>query len=254
MKNLPINIGLRTIKTAIAVSVSIILSNLFNLEFPYFVAMTAIISMDRTARLSISMGRNRVIGTFLGALIGIVFATIDRGNPILAGLGILIIILMSNQLKLPGSITVGSFVFVAIMVHIPDNMTPLFYGLHRTLDSLFGALIAFVINLSVMPSYSVKRLDGKLNDFYPKLIQALNQVDSISFDQFKLIYKTYNEYLEEALLYKDDVISKSSHILLNEHLVELLKFDLPLKKLEIFLTSSDPNLKLILRNQIIQTL
>jgi hypothetical protein len=130
----------------------------------------------------------------------------------------------------------------------------LFYGLHRTLDSLFGALIAFVINLSVMPGYSVKRLDGKLNDFYPKLIQALNQVDSISFDQFKLIYKTYNEYLEEALLYKEYVISKSSHILLNENLVELLKFDLPLKKLEIFLTSSDPNLKLILRNQIIQTL
>jgi len=57
MKIIPFNIGLRTIKTAIAVSVSIILSNLLNLEFPYFVAMTAIISMDRTARLSISMGR-----------------------------------------------------------------------------------------------------------------------------------------------------------------------------------------------------
>ena len=254
MKIIPFNIGLRTIKTAIAVSVSIILSNLFNLEFPYFVAMTAIISMDRTARLSISMGRNRVIGTFLGALIGIVFATIDRGNPFLAGLGILIIILISNQLKLPGSITVGSFVFVAIMVHISDDITPLFYGLHRTLDSLFGALIAFVINLSVMPGYSVKRLDEKLNKFYPELIQTLNQVDTVSFDQFKSIYKTYNDYLEEAILYKDDVISKSCHTILNSHLVELLKYELPLKKLEIFLTSSDPNLKLILRNQIIQTL
>jgi len=254
MKNLPLNIGLRTIKTAIAVSVSIVLSNLLKLEFPYFVAMTAIISMDRTARLSISMGRNRVIGTLLGALIGILFASIDRGNPFLAGLGILVIILISNQLKLPGSITVGSFVFVAIMVHISGDITPLFYGLHRTLDSLLGALIAFAINLSVMPGYSVKRLDEKLSKFYPLLVQSLNQIDALSFDQFKSIYKIYNEYLDEAMLYKDDVISKSSHSIINAHLVELLKYELPLKKLEIFLTSSDPNLKLFLRNQIIQTL
>ena len=254
MITLPLNIGLRTIKTAIAVSISIYLSQLLKLEYPYFVAMTAIISMDRTARLSINMGRNRVIGTFLGATIGIIFATIDRGNPILAGIGILIIILISNKLNLPGSITVGSFVCVAIMVHIPNDMSPFFYGIHRTLDSLFGAFIAFVINLSVMPGYSVKRLDENLKQFYPSLIKSLNQLDTLSFDQFKSIYKTYNEYLQEALLYKDDVISKSCHTILNSHLVELLKYELPLKKLEIFLTSSDPNLKLILRNQIIQTL
>ena len=87
-----------------------------------------------------------------------------------------------------------------------------------------------------------------------ELIQTLNQVDTVSFDQFKSIYKTYNDYLEEAILYKDDVISKSCHTILNSHVVELLKYELPLKKLEIYLTSSDPNLKLILRNQIIQTL
>jgi len=96
MKFMPLNIGLRTIKTALAVSISIFLSQLLNLEYPYFVAMTAIISMDRTARLSIDMGRNRVIGTLIGALIGILFATIDQGNPWLAGIGILIIILISN--------------------------------------------------------------------------------------------------------------------------------------------------------------
>lgn len=254
MITLPLNIGLRTIKTAIAVSISIYLSQLLKLEYPYFVAMTAIISMDRTARLSINMGRNRVIGTFLGATIGIIFATIDRGNPILAGIGILIIILISNKLNLPGSITVGSFVCVAIMVHIPNDMSPFFYGIHRTLDSLFGAFIAFVINLSVMPGYSVKRLDENLKQFYPSLIKSLNQLDTLSFDQFKSIYKTYNEYLQEALLYKDDVISKSSHEVLNVHLAQLLSYELPLKKLEIYLTSSDTNLKLILRNQIIQTL
>ena len=254
MFTLPFNIGLRSIKTAVAVCVSIYLSQLLRLEYPYFVAMTAIISMDRTARLSIQMGRNRVLGTFIGAIIGVLFTTIDRANPLLAGLGILIIILISNKLNLPGSITVGSFVCVAIMVHIPNDVSPFFYGLHRTLDSLFGALIAFIINLSIMPGYSVKRLDEKLKLFYPTLIQALNHIETLNLNQFKSIYQTYTDYLNEAILYKDDVISKSCHQVLNAHLAQLLTYELPLKKLEIYLTSSDTNLKLILRNQIIQTL
>jgi uncharacterized membrane protein YgaE (UPF0421/DUF939 family) len=251
---MPINIGLRTFKTALAVTISIFLSQLLKLEFPYFVAMTAIISMDRTARLSINMGRNRVIGTFLGALIGILFATIDQGNPILAGIGILLIILISNSLKLPGSITVGSFVCVAIMVHIPSNITPLFYGLHRTLDSLFGALIAFVINLSVMPGYSVKRLDEKLIKFYPELENTLNQFDTIQLDEFNAVYSAFKALLEEALLYKDDVISKKSHEILNDHLSHLNTFITPLKKLELYLTVNEEELKLVLHNQFNQTL
>lgn len=251
---LPVNIGLRTFKTAIAVSVSLYLSRILRLEYPYFVAMTAIISMDRTARLSINIGRNRVIGTLLGALIGILFASIDQGNPLLAGFGILLIILISNTLKLPGSITVGSFVCVAIMVHIPNNITPLFYGLNRTLDSLFGALIAFIINLSVMPGYSVKRLDEKLVEFYPILNQTFNRFESIKFSEFEQIYVKFNELMDEALLYKDDVISKSNHDRLNAHLIKLIAYDIPLKKLELYLSTNEDELKLILKNQFNQIL
>jgi len=251
---MPINIGLRTFKTALAVTISIFLSQLLKLEFPYFVAMTAIISMDRTARLSINMGCNRVIGTFLGTLIGILFANIDKGNPILAGFRILLIILISNYLKLPGSITVGSFVYVSIMVHIPTNITPLFYGLHRTFDSLFGALIAFVINISVMPGYSVKRLDEKLVKFYPVLKNTLINFDTINLIEFEQVYLKFNELMEESLLYKDDVISKYNHELLNNHLLNLNTYVIPLKKLELYLTVNEEKLKLVLHNQFNQTL
>ena len=200
------------------------------------------------------MGRNRVMGTFLGALIGIIFATIDQGNPILAGIGIMIIILVSNKLKLPGSITVGSFVCVAIMVHIPVNVSPFFYGLHRTLDSLFGALIAFVINISVMPGYSVKRLNINLNALYPQLDQTLKNFTSMNQNEFDLVFRQYNDLMDETLLYKDDVISKKSHALLNQHLTRLSAYHIPLKKLELYLISNEDELKLVLKNQLNQIL
>jgi uncharacterized membrane protein YgaE (UPF0421/DUF939 family) len=133
MKIIPVNIDLRTNKTTLADSISMFLSQLLHLAYPYFVTMTAIISMDRTVRLSIDISCNRVIG----ALIGIIFSIIDQGNPWIAGIGILTIILLNSKLNLTDSITVRSYMFTAIMVHIFSDVSPFLYVLHRTLDSVF---------------------------------------------------------------------------------------------------------------------
>ena len=103
-------IGLRTIKTAIAVTLCVIIANIFDLEYPFFMGMTAIISMDKTMTNSLKMGRNRVFGTFLGACIGIMLSYIDRGNALLCGVGVIILITLCNFFKLQGAITIGGIV------------------------------------------------------------------------------------------------------------------------------------------------
>ena len=54
------HVGLRTLKTGLVVTLSVIVSRLIGLEYPFFVVMTAIISMDKTSISSLKMGRNRV--------------------------------------------------------------------------------------------------------------------------------------------------------------------------------------------------
>ena len=126
-------IGLRTIKTAIAVTLSILVARLFNFEYPFFVAMTALISMDKTMGDSFKTGRNRIMGTLFGALIGISLSYIDRGNAFLCGLGMIILIELCNIFNLKGSITIGGIVI--------------------------GASLSFVVNATVFPYSTVKRLD-----------------------------------------------------------------------------------------------
>jgi hypothetical protein len=82
----------------------------------------------------------------------------------------------------------------------------------------------------------------------------LNQFGTIQLDEFNAVYSTFNALLEEALLYKDDVISKKSHEILNDHLSHLNTFITPLKKLELYLTVNEEELKLVLHNQFNQTL
>ena len=165
-------LGLRTIKTGVALALAIFVAQILEIEYPFFVGMTAIISMDKTMTNSLKMGRNRVVGTFLGACIGVLLSYVDRGNPLLCGIGIMMLILICNKLRLQGSITIGGIVMIAIMVH--TDKTPLFYGFHRTFDTLICALVSLFVNIVLFPYANNKRLTNIIVQLWEQLIKFGN--------------------------------------------------------------------------------
>ena len=186
MSHLKQLIGLRTIKTGIAVFLAVIVAKIAHFEYPFFMGMTAIIAMDKTMSKSLIMGRNRVLGTLFGAIIGVLLSYIDRGNALLCGIGIILLILICNRLKLQGSITIGGIVMLAIMVH--TYKTPIFYGFHRTLDTLVGAFIAFIVNAMIFPYFTLEKLDEIMIDIWTQtdnLVLELEQRNVVSFAQIK---------------------------------------------------------------------
>ncbi|AOY75356.1 hypothetical protein BJL90_05245 [Clostridium formicaceticum] len=78
-------IGLRTIKTGIAVTVSLVISNMLRIESPFFAAIAAIIAMQPTVSDSWKTGVNRILGTVIGAIVGAIFVALSPGNPLLGG-------------------------------------------------------------------------------------------------------------------------------------------------------------------------
>lgn len=207
-------IGLRTLKTGLVVTLSVIVSKLIGLEYPFFVVMTAIISMDKTMFNSLKMGRNRVFGTFLGACIGIGLSYIDRGNPLLLGLGIILLIQICNHLKLQGAITIGGIVMTAIMVH--TDKTPIYYGFHRTLDTLVGAAISFVVNMTVFPYSRMKTINQ--TTFY-----FLNTLDSIINTAREYQYICLDDLREELRYIKIEIDLCHSELVLNKKKKESLE-------------------------------
>lgn len=197
-------IGLRTIKTAIAVTICVIIANIFELEYPFFMGMTAMISMDKTMTNSLKMGRNRILGTFLGACIGILLSSIDRGNALLCGIGIIILIQLCNFFKLQGAITIGGIVMIAIMVH--TDKTPLYYGYYRTLHTLIGASISFIVNMVIFPYSTIDRLIDRFDDLWIEIHNIITEIKN-----YKLVpIEDFNEKLNiartEILLYQNEII------------------------------------------------
>lgn len=207
-------LGLRTIKTGVALALAILVAQILEIEYPFFVGMTAIISMDKTMTNSLKMGRNRVVGTFLGACIGVMLSYVDRGNALLCGVGIMMLILVCNKLRLQGSITIGGIVMIAIMVH--TDKTPLFYGFHRTFDTLIGALVSLFVNIVLFPYANDKRLNNiivQLWDQTDKIISALRNNEIIDTSSLSQDMETIRNELN---LYHHELLGKEKRALINE--------------------------------------
>ncbi len=237
-------IGLRTVKTAIAVTLSVILAKIFNFQYPFFMGMTAIISMDKTMTNSLKMGRNRVFGTFLGACIGIGLSFIDRGNALLCGVGVIILIQICNYLKLQGAITIGGIVMIAIMVH--TDKTPMYYGFYRTMDTLIGASISFIVNMTIFPYSTLDRLNKTSDLLWQEMdmiINELRQYKQISLKEFKdklqLARNEIHLYRQEIIINKNkrEAVSK-----LEEHYEIAKKILLELEICETIDTSKDQHI------------
>ena len=72
------------------------------------------------------------------------------------------------------------------MVH--TDKTPIFYGFHRTLDTLIGAFIAFIVNAVIFPYFTLEKLDELMIDIWTQtdnLVLELEQRNVVSFAQIK---------------------------------------------------------------------
>ena len=67
-------IGLRNIKTAISVCICLILFS----KDPFFAAIASIMCMQDTVEHSLKIATNRVVGTLLGGLLGLIFLYLTR--------------------------------------------------------------------------------------------------------------------------------------------------------------------------------
>lgn len=143
-------IGMRNVKTAISVVLSILISNLLKMEYPFYVVIASIISMQSSVEASFKVGRNRILGTLVGAAIGFVCALIKPGDAIISGLGIIAVIYICNMLDWKESASIAGVVFCAIMLNLKGG-SALFYSLNRILDTFVGIAVAVVVNRFLFP-------------------------------------------------------------------------------------------------------
>jgi uncharacterized membrane protein YgaE (UPF0421/DUF939 family) len=159
-KKHPLMIGMRTLKTALSVLICVTAYHLieplgYTTKFDAFLACTAaIICMQDSMEKSLKNGRNRMAGTGIGALLGMIFLYIDMffDNDYLViamiAFGIVVLITTCNLLRLSDSVVIGCVVFLVIALEQTAS-TPFVSSVQRLLDTAVGVGVAIAINHSI---------------------------------------------------------------------------------------------------------
>lgn len=145
-------LGLRSIKTAIAATLTALLYA-FSSRNPTFACIGAVFGLGSDTDNSILGGGNRLIGTIIGGFIGLGIFWIEHlvfpeGNYFfrlpLFFVGIIILISLSVYFRWPGGVQPGSVILCIILFNTPANHIA--YALDRMLDTGIGVIIGVCVN------------------------------------------------------------------------------------------------------------
>lgn len=177
-KQLHIPVGLRIIKTALAVTLSIFLVRQFadDTLTAFYAGFGALIAMETTFSKSLKQALTQLVGVLAGTLFGYVsvllFPTLTPAW--IAGLGIMILLVLSRIFKLSFSASLSCIIFLSACLTPTDNI--LRDSLFRLRDTSVGIGVALVINALIRPYNNKKRILSVLEQLRSLMPPLLHQV------------------------------------------------------------------------------
>lgn len=200
-------IGMRTIKTGIAVCLTLLISNLLNLDSPFFASIAAILAMKASVSESLSLGKNRMLGTIFGGIVALLFTYFVPINTITISLGIIIIIYTCNLLGWRKSIELATMVFLSIIINYAEG-SRLAYALNRTLATLVGLVIGTLINYLIVPPKSnhEKFIEESITKIHSEFKNSLEKlIWHKEFCPLGKLKELLNELENEYRIFKKDM-------------------------------------------------
>ena len=171
------HVGLRNIKTAFAATMCALIYFIIDRN-PTFACIGAVFGLGNDMSGSRLGGGNRLFGTIIGGLLGMILFRIyiifypEGGRYplmlLLLFIGVVLLIVISQAVKWPGAIQPGGVMLCIILFNTPVA-TYVTYSLNRIIDTGIGVIIALFVNYFLPRERLVKwlapfRKDGKNNN------------------------------------------------------------------------------------------
>lgn len=135
----------KSIKTGLSVAITVMLGKVFKIDSLFYAGIAAVICSQVSNIDSIKVGIGRIYGTFIGALVGVVFYHYFSDNSLMLGLGCMVIMYITQKYLKMSQSNIACIVFLAVMVNIDGN-EPDHYITHRIIDTSLGVLVSVAVS------------------------------------------------------------------------------------------------------------
>nr|WP_202192216.1 aromatic acid exporter family protein [Clostridium cochlearium] len=210
------NIGYRTLKTAIGSALAIIIAKWFGLQYATAAGIITILSVGKTRKKSMKIMLKRIISTLLALLISLVLFNIFGFKEIVFGVFLLIFIPLAVKFNVEEGIVVSSVLVTHLLT---EKSTSLFWIINEIALMLVGVIVALIVNL-YMPN-----TEDKIKEYQMYIEEHMKEIllkMSFTMKDGKKCF--VNNVLLEELENVLDKGRKLTYINLNNNIVQKDKY------------------------------
>lgn len=175
-KRLKIHIGLRTLKTAAAVILAMVIVNHYGTTSSklIFAMLGAMAAMEPTFTESLEACLTQIVGVLFGALVGILLLALKLPDLVAAGIGIVLVITGYNALHIRFSPSLACLIVVTLCT--TEGIRPVTYAVGRIWDSAIGLAVGLTVNTLIFPYDNSKQIRRLVESLDRELIRFLEDM------------------------------------------------------------------------------
>ena len=243
-------IGLRIIKTSIAVFIIMVLFTLFGVQrSPFYVLITTIICIQPDKENEKNQALVRALGTLIGAITGAIvmflqpFIHIDLAWDLLNALFIMLTIYLTVLFKVQHMAFMACVAYLSVAVIPHAGISPYAFLFYRVLDTCIGVGVGYLVCTLHLP---VKRRNDVL------FVAELDDMEQTAHQQLNDFNKTQlNKIVDDGALFT--IITKRTPASMQAE-IEHLKLHLPVIALDGAILYDVPKNELLCTYPLSQTL
>ena len=169
-------IGRRTLKTALAVILSMFLVEIIGASNSrlIYAMLGTMAAMERTLKDSVQSCLTQIVGMILGVLAGILLLHLPLNHIGIAGIGIVLVIWTYNIFHIKFSPSLPCLIVVTICT--TPNIQPFSYGIERLWDTAIGLAVGLLINILVFPYNNSRQIQNTAKCLDKELILFLEDL------------------------------------------------------------------------------
>ncbi|MBQ8835091.1 MAG: FUSC family protein [Oscillospiraceae bacterium] len=171
-----VHIGLRTLKTAAAVILSMIVVDAYGATTSklIFAMLGAMAAVQPTFKESLESCLTQIVGVLLGALAGIVLLALKLPSLVAAGIGIVAVITLYNTFRIRFSPSLACLIVVTLCT--TEGVQPVTYALTRVWDTAIGLGVGMAINTLIFPYDNSRQIRTLVESLDTVLIRFLEEM------------------------------------------------------------------------------
>ncbi len=176
VKNIKFHVGPRTIKTAAAVVISMIIVELYGATTSklIFAMLGAMAAVQTTFKDSVESCLTQIVGVLFGAVAGVLLLLLPLHFLVATGIGLVLVITLYNAFHIRFSPSLSCF--MVVMICTTPDIQPMTYAFGRIWDTAIGLGIGMLINTLIFPYDNSRQIRSTIESLDKELILFLEDM------------------------------------------------------------------------------